>query len=95
MRIRQTAIGVNYIDVYVREGEYRMVTPPAPIGMEAAGTVIDVGAEVHNLLPGDKVAYAYGVPGAYATLRTLPADHVVPVPDSVDARQRQPSCSKA
>ncbi|HEY1720978.1 MAG TPA: SRPBCC family protein [Magnetospirillaceae bacterium] len=85
VRIRQTAVGINYIDVYVREGEYRMVTPPAPIGMEAAGTVIDVGSGVHNLLPGDKVAYAYGAPGAYATLRTLPADQVVPVPSSVDA----------
>jgi NADPH:quinone reductase-like Zn-dependent oxidoreductase len=85
IRIRQSAIGINYIDVYIRQGGYRMVTPPAPLGMEAAGTVIDVGSNVHNLLPGDKVAYAYGVPGAYATLRCLPADQVVPVPDSVDA----------
>ena len=66
VRLRQSAVGVNYIDVYIRRGEYRMVTPPAVIGMEAAGTVIDVGADVHRLLPGDRVAYAYGVPGAYA-----------------------------
>ena len=85
VRIRQTAIGVNYIDVYVRTGIYRMVTPPAAIGMEAAGTVLDVGSEVHHLLPGDRVAYAYGVPGAYATLRTLPSDQVVAVPDPIDA----------
>lgn len=85
VRIRQAAAGINYIDVYIRQGEYRMVTPPAPLGMEAAGTVVDVGAEVHDILPGDRVAYAYGVPGAYATLRTLPADQVVPVPAGVDA----------
>jgi NADPH:quinone reductase-like Zn-dependent oxidoreductase/uncharacterized protein YndB with AHSA1/START domain len=85
VRIRQTAIGVNYIDVYVRTGIYNMVTPPAVLGMEAAGTVLDVGSEVHHLLPGDRVAYAYGVPGAYATLRTMPSDQVVAVPDGIDA----------
>jgi len=73
VRIRQAAAGVNYIDVYIGRGEYRMIEPPASLGMEAAGTVIDVGSEVHDILPGDRVAYAYGKPGAYATLRTLPA----------------------
>src|SRR5258708_27995930 len=62
-----------------------MVTPPAALGMEAAGTVVDVGTGVHHLLPGDAVAYAHDVPGAYATLRTLPADRVVPVPADIDA----------
>jgi NADPH:quinone reductase len=85
VRIRQTASGVNFIDVYIRQGEYRMLTPPAPIGMEAAGTVLDVGAEVHEFLPGDTVAYASGQPGAFATLRTLPADQLVPVPAGVAA----------
>jgi NADPH:quinone reductase len=85
VRIRQSAAGVNYIDVYIAKGEYRMVEPPAPLGMEAAGTVLDVGSEVHDILPGDTVAYAYGKPGAYATLRTLPADQVVPVPSGIDA----------
>src|SRR5262249_47004123 len=56
----------------------------APIGMEAAGTVLDVGPDVHDLLPGDPVAYAYGQPGAFATLRTLPADQMVRVPAGVD-----------
>ncbi|HEV2550843.1 MAG TPA: SRPBCC family protein [Stellaceae bacterium] len=83
VRLRQTAIGVNFIDIYIRRGEYRMVTPPAVLGMEAAGTVVDVGDDVNHLLPGDVVAYAYGVPGAYATLRTLPADQVVPVPRGI------------
>jgi NADPH:quinone reductase len=85
VRIRQSAAGVNYIDVYIRKGQFPMVTPPAALGMEAAGTVVDVGSGVHHLLPGDTVAYAHGVPGAYATLRTLPADRVVPVPAGIDA----------
>jgi NADPH:quinone reductase-like Zn-dependent oxidoreductase len=85
VRIRQSAIGVNYIDIYIRKGDLPMVTPPAALGMEAAGTVVDVGPGVHNLLPGDLVAYAHGAPGAYATLRTLPADRVVLVPSGVTA----------
>lgn len=83
-RIRQTAVGVNYIDVYVRTGQYRMIDPPAALGMEAAGIVLDVGEGVAHLLPGDRVAYAAPVPGAYATHRTLNAAHLVPLPDGVD-----------
>jgi NADPH:quinone reductase-like Zn-dependent oxidoreductase len=83
VRIRQTAIGVNYIDVYVRKGLYRMIEPPAVIGMEAAGVVLDVGDGVAHLLPGDRVAYACPPPGAYATVRTMPADQVVVLPDDV------------
>jgi NADPH:quinone reductase-like Zn-dependent oxidoreductase len=83
VRIRQTAIGVNYIDVYVRKGLYRMIEPPAAIGMEAAGVVLDVGDGVGHLLPGDRVAYACPPPGAYATVRTMNADAVVVLPDQV------------
>jgi NADPH:quinone reductase-like Zn-dependent oxidoreductase len=85
VRIRQAAAGVNYIDVYICHGEYRMVDPPAPLGMEAAGTVLDVGSDVHDLLPGDPVAYAYGTPGAFATMRTLPADQIVRLPAGIEA----------
>ena len=83
VRIRQTAVGVNYIDVYVRKGLYRMIDPPAAIGMEAAGVVLDVGEGVAHLLPGDRVAYACPPPGAYATVRTMTADQVVVLPDEV------------
>jgi NADPH:quinone reductase-like Zn-dependent oxidoreductase len=83
VRIRQTAVGVNYIDVYVRTGVYRMIQPPAAIGMEAAGVVLDVGEGVAHLLPGDRVAYACPPPGAYATIRTMSADQVVVLPDDV------------
>ena len=48
MRIRQTAVGVNYIDVYVRAGHYRMLEPPAPLGMEAAGEGVDVVVATHQ-----------------------------------------------
>jgi NADPH:quinone reductase-like Zn-dependent oxidoreductase len=84
VRLRQTAVGVNYIDVYVRKGLYRMIEPPAAIGMEAAGVVTDVGDGVGHLLPGDRVAYACPPPGAYATVRTMPADQLVVLPDHVD-----------
>ncbi|HJV11843.1 MAG TPA: SRPBCC family protein, partial [Burkholderiales bacterium] len=68
--IRQTAIGVNYIDIYVRKGLYRMIEPPAPIGMEAAGVV--VASESSRFRPGDRAAYACTPPGSYATMRALP-----------------------
>jgi NADPH:quinone reductase-like Zn-dependent oxidoreductase len=84
VRVRHTAIGVNYIDVYVRKGEYRMIEPPAPLGMEAAGAVVDVGEGVTHLLPGDRVAYACAPPGAYVGIRTLPANQVVVLPDDID-----------
>ena len=83
VRIRQTAIGVNYIDIYVRKGLYKMITPPAPLGMEAAGLVIDVGPEVTHVLPGDRVAYACPPVGAYVTVRTMPAAQLVVLPDDI------------
>jgi NADPH:quinone reductase-like Zn-dependent oxidoreductase len=83
-RIRQTAIGVNYIDVYVRAGHYRMLEPPAALGMEAAGEVVDVGEGVAHLLPGDRVAYACPPPGAYVGIRTMDAAQAVVLPDHVD-----------
>ena len=83
VRIRQAAVGINYIDVYVRKGLYPLVTPPALIGVEAAGTVLDVGPGVAHLLPGDRVAYACLPPGAYCSIRTMAADQVVVLPDDV------------
>jgi NADPH2:quinone reductase len=79
--IRQTAVGVNYIDVYVRRGLYRMIEPPAPIGMEAAGVVLE--SRSSRFRPGDRVAYACTPPGAYVTMRALPADQLVLLPDDV------------
>jgi len=81
VRMRQTAIGVNYIDVYIRKGLYRMIEPPAPIGMEAAGVVVE--SKAPGFRPGDRVAYACTPPGAYVTMRTLPARDLVVLPDYI------------
>jgi NADPH:quinone reductase-like Zn-dependent oxidoreductase len=81
VRIRQTAVGVNYIDVYVRKGLYKMITPPAAIGMEAAGVVTESNSPDYR--PGDRVAYACPPPGAYATMRAMAADQLVLLPDYV------------
>jgi NADPH:quinone reductase-like Zn-dependent oxidoreductase len=83
-RLRQTAIGVNYIDVYVRRGIYPLLAPPGTPGMEAAGEVIDVGEGVTGILPGDRVAYACPPVGAYAQYRTMQADQLVLLPDAID-----------
>ena len=84
VRLRHTAIGLNYIDVYCRTGYFDLVQPPAVLGMEAAGTVIDTGPGVPHLVAGQRVAYACPPPGAYATVRTLDAACVVPLPDRID-----------
>jgi NADPH:quinone reductase-like Zn-dependent oxidoreductase len=81
VRIRQTAVGVNYIDIYIRKGLYKMIEPPAPIGMEAAGVVVESSAP--GFRPGDRVAYACMPPGAYVTMRTLPASQLVLLPDYI------------
>lgn len=79
--IRQTAVGVNYIDVYIRKGEYPMIAPPAPLGMEAAGVAVE--SKSPRFAPGDRVAYASAAPGAYVTMRTMPAAALVLLPDFV------------
>jgi len=82
-RVRHTAIGLNYIDTYHRSGLYPLPMP-AGIGQEAAGVVEAVGTGVDWVKPGDRVAYAGGATGAYATERVLPADKLVKIPDGVD-----------
>jgi NADPH:quinone reductase len=79
--IRHTAIGVNFIDVYFRTGLYP-VQMPCVLGMEAAGVVEEIGAEVKDLNVGDRVAYT-GLLGAYAERRTVPADRLVKLPKDV------------
>ena len=79
--IRQTAAGLNYIDIYQRNGLYP-IPIPGGLGVEAAGIVEAVGAGVTDFKPGDRVAYA-GAIGAYAELRNLPAASVLALPDGV------------
>ncbi len=84
--VHHTAVGLNFIDVYFRTGLYKIPTMPATLGMEAAGTVTAVGSDVRNVKPGDRVAYATGPIGAYATDRVIAADRLVVVPDGIDDR---------
>lgn len=84
LKIRHTAIGLNYIDVYFRTGLYPAPQLPFTPGMEACGIVEEVGAEVGDIAVGDKVAYAAAPVGAYAEVRLMPADRVVKVPGGID-----------
>jgi NADPH:quinone reductase len=83
VRLKQKAIGVNFIDVYQRTGAYALPSYPAVIGMEAAGVVEAVGKGVKSLAVGDRVAYATAGVGAYAEKRLAAADRLVKLPDGI------------
>ena len=85
IRIRHTAIGVNFVDTYQRSGLYPMQVP-AVAGNEAAGVVDAVGPGVKGLKKGDRVAYT-GLPGSYCDLRLVPADRMVKVPKGISDEQ--------
>ncbi|HEF4742479.1 TPA: quinone oxidoreductase [Burkholderia multivorans] len=82
VRIKQHAVGLNYIDVYFRTGLYPQPLPGG-LGMEAAGEVAAVGQGVGALKVGDRVAYVAQPPGAYAQERVLSAERVVKLPDGI------------
>ncbi len=82
-RVRQHAIGLNFIDVYFRTGLYPMPLPSG-LGQEGAGVVEAVGEGVTHVRPGDRVAYAGRPNGAYSELRVMPADILVKLPDAID-----------
>ena len=82
-RIKQTACGVNFLDTYHRSGAYPLRLPlPAILGGEGAGIVLETGAGVTELKPGDRVVYS-GQPGAYCDERLVVANRVTPIPDGV------------
>lgn len=83
VRVRQTAVGLNYIDTYHRSGLYKLPAFPAIIGTAATGIVEAVGPEVTILKEGDRVGYAPLI-GAYAEARLVPADRLVPLPSWMD-----------
>src|SRR6185312_11337640 len=83
--VKIAAIGVNFIDVYFREGRYPAQLPFVD-GQEAAGTVSEVGSEVKSVTPGDRVAYT-NVLGSYAEYAAVPADRLVKVPESISDQQ--------
>jgi NADPH2:quinone reductase len=82
VQIRHAAVGVNYIDIYHRKGDYPLPLPSG-LGVEGAGTVVAVGEGVDNFKEGDRVAYVGGPPGAYAQERMVPAGRILRLPDSV------------
>ncbi len=81
-KIRHHAVGVNFIDIYHRTGLYKTAELPFVPGSEGAGVVLEVGPDVGELAPGDRVAYA-GPVGAYAEERLIPADRLVKLPDAI------------
>ena len=86
VRLRQTAVGLNFIDVYERTGLYP-VELPCCLGHEAAGVVIETGRGVRDVKCGDHVAYVHPKTGAYADERLMPADRLVPIPKGISNAQ--------
>ncbi len=85
VRVRHTAIGVNFVDTYQRSGLYPMQLP-AVAGNEGAGVVDAVGAGVTDLKAGDRVCYT-GLPGSYCEVRLAPADRMVKLPQGITEEQ--------
>ncbi|CAG1771286.1 partial 2-haloacrylate reductase, partial [uncultured bacterium] len=81
--IRQSAIGLNFIDIHHRTGRYRSAHFPVIPGMEGAGRVEAVGPGVSDFRPGDRVAYMAHAPGAYCGTRTIPVSRLVRLPDAI------------
>lgn len=84
IQIRQEAIGVNYIDVYHRAGTYPLPLPSG-VGVEGAGVIEAIGTNVSGFKVGDRVVYAGGPPGAYATARNVPAARALKLPDDISS----------
>jgi NADPH:quinone reductase len=82
IRIRHSAVGLNFIDVYHRTGLYPLKMP-ATLGMEASGVVEAVGEGVQHLKAGDRAAYASQPPGSYCEVRVMPAKCVCKLPDAI------------
>src|SRR5690554_838782 len=94
VRIKNQAIGLNFIDIYFRTGLYPAPSMPSGLGTEGAGVVDVVGAGVTHLKEGDRVAYAQGPLGAYADYHVLPADKVVTLPNDIDVETAAASMLK-
>lgn len=83
VRIRQKAIGVNFVDIYHREGLYGFPSPPAILGVEASGVVEEIGEAVTNLSIGQRVVYAGQGVGSYCTARNISSEKLVSLPEEV------------
>jgi len=83
--VKVSAAGINFIDVYFREGRYPSALPFV-CGQEASGIVSEIGVDVKSFQPGDRVAYT-GIPGGYAEYAAVPADRLVPLPPGISEQQ--------
>src|SRR5437868_15365951 len=86
VRVRHTAVGLNFIDVYQRTGLYPGDLP-AILGREAAGVVEAVGSRAKEFAVGQRVAYVATSPGSYSESRIMPVDRLVALPDAIDDQQ--------
>ena len=87
VRVRNEAIGLNFIDTYYRSGLYPLPELPSGLGNEGAGVVDAIGSDVRNVNVGDRVAYGTGPLGAYSELHVLPAANVVKLPDDISCEE--------
>jgi NADPH:quinone reductase len=85
-RVRHTAIGLNYVDTYIRSGLYPAPLPSG-LGAEGAGVVEEVGPGVSDIKAGDRVAYGSSPLGAYSEVRVMPADRLVVLPQGISDQQ--------
>jgi len=86
VRIRNTAVAVNFRDIYIRNGLHKVASLPSGIGLESAGVIEAVAPDVSGLTAGQRVACSAGPDGAYAEARNVPAARVIPLPDGIDER---------
>lgn len=86
VRLRQSAVGVNFHDIYVRSGLYKTLALPGVPGIEAAGVIEAVGPDVPEFSAGDRVCYVTQTYGAYADVRLIDTKHLIKVPTGIEAR---------
>lgn len=84
IRLKHTAVGVNFHDIYVRSGLYQTLPLPGTPGIEGVGIITELGSEVRHLNIGDRIAYVYTGYGAYSEERTLPAEAAIPLSADMD-----------
>ena len=94
VQVENKAIGINYIDTYIRSGLYPPPALPAGLGTEAAGIVSKVGRHVSHLAVGDRVVYAQSSLGAYSSVHNVSADKVAKLPDAISFEQAAASFLK-
>ncbi|MBE0533391.1 MAG: quinone oxidoreductase [Rhodospirillales bacterium] len=86
VRLRHTAVGLNFVDTYMRSGLYKLPSLPSGIGQEAAGVIEALGSGVTGFKIGQRVAYGIGPADAYSETRLFPAERLVALPDAIDDR---------